>query len=186
MDVRQALIAAFAATLSCQLGPKEEAFQFSGRVEPHLLQELIKADRSKQANPDNWSTTIACEEICVAHYSYEIKSTSGWLDGVVESCELNLPSGGGPWRGYLSCSGHAQIQHYCMGEGRRPLGHVEVASRECGSVLGQALAAMAHLEAASIHAFEQLAAQLASWRPATRSWPGTSTIGFVLDSRPIA
>jgi rubrerythrin len=57
----------------------------------------------------------------------------------------------------VSCTGTG-YEYFC--EGRRPLGHVEGGDEECSDALGRTLAAMAHLEAASVVAFEQLAAQL--------------------------
>ncbi len=60
--------------------------------------------------------------------------------------------------GHVTCTGDG-FEFYC--EGRRPLGHVEVAGRPRS--LAAHLVRCAHLEAVSVEAFEELAAQLAGW-----------------------
>jgi len=59
--------------------------------------------------------------------------------------------------GTISCSG-TQFEYYC--EGRRPLGHVELAALGGGLALGPYLAQAAHFETAAVTAFDQLALQL--------------------------
>ena len=167
MDLRQALLAAFAASFVC--GPKDEEFRFSGEISNRALLEAIADDPSGGATLDNWPTKIECEAICEASYSVMFHATQRWVDGEVESCELQLSERGNSSGGHVVCSGHAKIERYCIGEGRRPFGHVEHVEHVehvdagQGHELGPTLAAMAHLEAASVDAFEELATQLQGW-----------------------
>jgi hypothetical protein len=101
---------------------------------------------------------IGCETLC----GYMYQQGRGWELGTADSCEHTIAAtaAADPKAvvGHVQCAGRG-IKYYC--EGRRPLGHVEVAPRS-GS-LAEHLAACAHLEAASVAAFEQLAALLTEW-----------------------
>jgi len=52
---------------------------------------------------------------------------------------------------------------FCKGVGRRPAGLARPRARRAGSALGRYFASAAHLEAASVHAFERLAEELESY-----------------------
>lgn len=103
---------------------------------------------------------ITCESAC--HFAYA--RDRGWEATDYTSCELDLdPEPGakpGTAVGTVTCAGHG-IEYYC--EGRRPIGHVEPAVDDVADPLAAHLARAAHLEAASVIAFTQLAARLARW-----------------------
>jgi rubrerythrin len=93
---------------------------------------------------------LTCEDICDMAYG----DTVGWHVDTVDTCTLTLPESTGV-DGSIQCAG-VGLESPC--EGRRPLGHLQAPG--AGDGLGDTLASMAHLEAASIEAFEELAAQL--------------------------
>ncbi|MEL6344473.1 MAG: ferritin-like domain-containing protein [Myxococcota bacterium] len=94
-------------------------------------------------------TELACGAICV----FEL-SMGHWEENVTDcTFTLHEPADTAEERtADLTCT--ATMSYPC---GRRPLGHVEAT---CGTSLGAFLAHCAHMETASIHAFEQLAQQL--------------------------
>ena len=88
---------------------------------------------------------LDCDTACRFAYS----RTRGWEMDSSTSCTLDLPvDEDNP--GSVSCTGHG-YEYFC--EGRRPQLHVHASAQT-------PLQAMAHLEAASVLAFEELAAQL--------------------------
>lgn len=111
------------------------------------------------------SDELECWQICQTVYQNE----RGWesnvdqdrcdatLDAVIITSDDTGADEDQPV-GSISCSGEG-FEYFC--EGRRPLGHHEIRDRADG--LGPYLARCAHLEAASVTAFDQLAAQLRRW-----------------------
>lgn len=95
-----------------------------------------------------------CERLCSQAYERE----QGWYVSELEQCSHSLDSGASEEGedtdrvGEVSCSGTG-IEFYC--EGRRPQGHVEQGGIG-GDEEGRVLAALAHLEAAAVVAFEEL------------------------------
>jgi hypothetical protein len=102
---------------------------------------------------------ITCEQACRFAYHRD----RGWEIIDYATCELTLDDAPGATPdavvGGVVCTGHG-TESYCEG-GRRPIGHVELVAG--GSGLAAHLARSAHLEAASVVAFEQLAARLDGW-----------------------
>jgi hypothetical protein len=100
-----------------------------------------------------------CERLCRQAYERE----RSWFAAEVEQCSHSLESGATAEGeatdpvGQVSCSGTG-IEYYC--EGRRPRGHVEQGGLG-GDEEGRVLAALAHLEAAAVLAFEELELLLA-------------------------
>jgi hypothetical protein len=93
---------------------------------------------------------LACEQVCFRVHL----ERGGHGETDPKQCALTLPVGDN--QGHISCSGTTQT----LCKGRRPLAHVELALA-IESSIGEHLAAMAYLEAASVLAFEELAVQLA-------------------------
>jgi len=83
----------------------------------------------------------------------------------VDGCEVQWSTGGGAAAedktGTIECFGTITSVRLC--EGRRPLGHLEIDARGAAE-LPRVLACMAHLEAAAVDAFEELAVQLGHLR----------------------
>jgi hypothetical protein len=160
MQIRDAVLAALAVVplsgcssiWNCH--PDTENFSLDQEVTAEQLDDLVARGFAEQ---DSWDT-LACETVCASVYS----NPRGWEGVDVRSCTLTLPDNpdGSGEPGQVVCEGVA-IEYYC--EGRRPLGHVEGGDERCPDPLGRSLAAMAYLEAASVLAFEQLAAQLQAW-----------------------
>lgn len=92
--------------------------------------------------------TIAC--------SYAYYREHDWVIASIDECTMSLaPTQGEPRgtpAGSVECSGR-EIEYTC--DGRRPLGHIEAVLAERS--LAAHLAHSAHLEAASVVAFEELA-----------------------------
>lgn len=105
---------------------------------------------------------ITCEDACVM--AHRRSQNGGCQVAIVEisSCEFMIaPEPGATPEtavGSVSCAG-TENPNGCVG--RRPLGHVEVAV--AGEDLRAYLVRNAHLEAAAVVAFEQLAALLSGW-----------------------
>jgi hypothetical protein len=154
-DVRHAILVALAAvpltgcpsTWNCN--PDQENFELDEPVTADELDELVAGGFAS-----SWET-LECDTVCDTTY----RDVRGWETNGIESCLLTLPHSeddtGEPGR--VVCSGRG-LEHFC--KGRRPLGHVELGDVPYPSSLGRMLAAMAHLEAASVLAFEQLAERL--------------------------
>lgn len=117
---------------------------------------------------ENWGLESADDIDCDTACNVVYKEVRGWETWGADSCTLTLPEAGSGGDtadtsdtgdgtpGSIQCSGTG-YEYYC--EGRRPLGHVE-ASGACDDALGRACASMAHLEAAAVDAFVELARQL--------------------------
>jgi rubrerythrin len=93
---------------------------------------------------------VECQHVCGQLHWQQ----GGYGEVTAQECSLTLPVASNP--GHITCRG--QWRELC--KGRRPLAHVELAA-DGDSSIGEHLAAMAYLEAASVIAFEQLAEQLA-------------------------
>jgi hypothetical protein len=141
--IPQLITAAIAATLSgCtsvwNCDPDDEHF---------IIDEPLTA-KDVTVMLERWglsdSSALECEDVC--QYIYE--GTTGWYSTSVSTCTMSVTDDGGT----VQCEGEG-IEYYC--EGRRPLGHREAEGDDTG--LGGHLARCAHLEAASVVAFEQLA-----------------------------
>jgi hypothetical protein len=151
VDLRHALLLTLATTplpgcyLHCRNIP-EEHFEFSAPVSVEDLDQLVASHQL--ANYEQ----LECRPVCERAYHRD----RGWQVSHLSSCALELPKGEAT-HATVTCSGLA-VEYMC--KGRRPLGHVEFVD-ERSDGLGHTLAAMAHLEAASVLAFEQLAEQLA-------------------------
>lgn len=138
------------STLGCD--PPSEPFDLDEPVTAAEIDELIEAGYYGQTD---WAS-VECETVCSRTYT----DVRGWEASGIDSCTLELPENpdGSGAAGRVTCSGTG-YEYLC--EGRRPLGHVEAGAEVRGDGLGRTLAAMAHLERASVVAFEQLAAWLA-------------------------
>jgi tRNA isopentenyl-2-thiomethyl-A-37 hydroxylase MiaE len=146
-----ALTGACSSTWGCD--PPSEAFSVDAVLTEADVGELMTrwgyADRGE----------ISCESAC----SYAYERDRGWSTGSLDGCTLSVaPTEGATPEtevGSVQCEGTG-YEYFC--EGRRPLGHCDPddpASR--GRSLAAYLARCAHLEAASVVAFEELAEVLA-------------------------
>ncbi|MEZ4383780.1 MAG: ferritin-like domain-containing protein [Nannocystaceae bacterium] len=145
-----ALASACSSTWGCD--PPSEAFSFDAALTEADVGELLTryslSDRGE----------ITCEAAC----SYTYERDRGWSSAQIDSCTLSVaPTEGATPEtevGSVQCEGTG-YEYFC--EGRRPLGHADPedpASR--GPALPAYLARCAHLEAASVVAFEELAQAL--------------------------
>lgn len=86
----------------------------------------------------------------------------GWEAAEIRSCTFDITHEPGmaptAVAASVGCAGRA-IEYFC--EGRRPLGHIERAHAATG--IAEHLADCAHLEAAAVTAFDDLALALARW-----------------------
>lgn len=120
--------------------------------------ELSEADVGELIT--NWGfsdrASITCDAAC--HFAYERERS--WQVGNADSCTLSVaPTAGATPEtivGSVQCEGTG-YEYFC--EGRRPLGHIDGEHR--GHDLADYLARCAHLEAASVVAFHQIADALA-------------------------
>lgn len=158
MDLRAILLATLAspALAGCSsvwnCHPDEEDFELDATLTVAELEQI-------GLDPGEAPTDVDCARACGLAYERD----RGWFETDVEDCALAVDEaafveGAAPdaVAAEVSCAGHG-IEYYC--EGRRPLGHVEVTGSGADPV-GRALAELAHLEAASVVAFQQLAGWL--------------------------
>jgi hypothetical protein len=132
--------------------PPQERFAVRTEVSVASLNELLA-----RLGPDADERRLTCEDLCSEVYRGE----RGWYLHELESCSHRFTTPEeralGAAAASISCRG-VGIEYYC--KGRRPLGHVE-RDAFAGDELGAYLARCAHLEAASVLAFTELAEQLA-------------------------
>lgn len=128
-------------------------------VEQDLLESSIDAILADSANPIA-RAEITCEMAC--EHVYRNNSGGGVVEMVVvDTCYYMIGAEATDPNavvGKVMCTG--EYRDYCPG-GRRPLGHVELGL--VGRALADYLAGCAHMEAASVVAFAELAAWLAAW-----------------------
>ncbi|MCB9762023.1 MAG: hypothetical protein H6739_19525 [Alphaproteobacteria bacterium] len=108
---------------------------------------------------------IDCDTVCEYKY-FQDPGNGDWMSPHAETCTLELDPEPAEQPedivGDVTCEGEAYDgERTEMCEGRRPLGHVEPPSDDAS--LDAVLARCAHLEAASVVAFRQLARQLHGW-----------------------
>ena len=129
--------------------PPERAFVLEGELTETDVADLLSIYTADDASE------LDCAQVC-EHLEYE---ASGWWVTGTTTCDLVIDDAADTAGvvGSLYCDG-TEIEYYC--EGRRPLGHVEAPAAEG---LAGYLAGAAHLEAASVLAFEELAGQLERW-----------------------
>lgn len=117
-----------------------------------LLAEANQTDPAK----------LGCATVCESFYEREFGVERGGFISA-DTCELtieNYPTGDpAAIVGQLSCEGKG-YQSFCLG-GRRPIGHIDRPLTDLG--LPTFLAQSAHLEAASVLAFQELAQRLQQW-----------------------
>jgi rubrerythrin len=145
-DTMLAVIAAMSLSSCCTnsicgCDPDSEEFELDEPLTTEKVDELVATWGVESADE------LSCEQVCTSVY----EETRGWTASGIEGCTLALPEA---TDGSIVCAGTG-YEYLC--EGRRPLGHVEATGDR---TLGGTLARMAHLEAASVEAFEELAVQL--------------------------
>ncbi|MCA9708364.1 MAG: ferritin-like domain-containing protein, partial [Myxococcales bacterium] len=147
------LVGGCPSTYGCD--PPSRQFDLDEPVTAAELDEIVAAGYIGQ---DDWAS-LECETVCQEVH----RDVTGWEANEISTCTLTLPENpdGTGTAGRVVCSGGA-IEYYC--EGRRPLDHAEAGDEGCEHALGRSLAAMAYLEAASVLAFEELAAWLQAQR----------------------
>lgn len=157
MKIQLLIVATLAPVLAaCTTGgnchPAEEHFNVDAAVTEADVAKFMSDWRLGERGD------IGCERLC----GYVYQRDRGWELATAESCQHTIAAtaAADPKAvvGHIQCAGSG-IEYICMG--RRPLGHVEVAPP--GGSLAEHLAQCAHLEAASVAAFEQLAALLTGW-----------------------
>ncbi|HGG56440.1 MAG TPA: hypothetical protein ENK31_01450 [Nannocystis exedens] len=144
-----ALTGACPSTWNCD--PDSETFEVDAALSEADIATIINdygyADRSE----------IICETACEFAYGRE----KGWTVQTQSACTYSIAPNPGATPeaevGSVQCEGDG-LEYFC--EGRRPLGHVPL---HCtGNSLADFLGRSAHLEEASIVAFEQIAEVLAA------------------------
>ena len=152
MNVRAAILASLSSltatgcpsTWNCN--PESEEFSLS---EEQLSAEQVAAYQEDGGGDDEY----ACSRVCSEVYNTQ----TGWTASV-DTCSVVVLEASDEG-GTVTCTGTG-YEYFC--EGRRPLAHAELAEPQART-LGSFWAAQAHLEAASVLAFEELALLLASW-----------------------
>lgn len=145
----QATISPFLLVATCCSAPKMGPFAVDSDIRGAEMALLLK-DHS-------WMTQaeLRCVDVC----EWIVAHRQGNHPMAPLACEHSFvaapESGPDAVVGHIMCHGEA-ASHIC--KGRRPLGHVEAAV--VGEGLAGYLARCAHLEAASVIAFEELAGQL--------------------------
>ena len=124
------------ADTGCEMGVDEIPFELDW-----TLDELDIEYVERRYDVDEIGA-LSCEQICTVWPGHENEE----LD--ITACTFEAETA------RLSCAGMATVYYPC---GRRPQGHQEA---DCEDSLGGFLARCAHLEASSVVAFEELAAQL--------------------------
>lgn len=157
MDIKHVILATLTAlTTGCSSDTsggcpdsRSQPFTFNEELTENHVDNLLA--QQGQTDP----AKLDCAEYCEDN-SGETRVES------ITVCELKIDAelSGDPntVAGTFHCEGTGTF--LCQG-GRRPLGHIEVACADPG--LPAFLAACARLEAASVHAFSQLAARLTAW-----------------------
>ncbi len=145
------------STSGCE--PPEQSYSVDARLsEAEIAQLVTTGDHTGRGE-------VTCLEAC-AHAYHRDRS---WYSIHQTTCSLELDPAPGATPdalvAHVTCSGRG-IEYYC--EGRRPLGHVELVRAhgdddDHEAELGRHLARCAHLEAASVVAFAELAARLTAW-----------------------
>jgi len=142
-----ALSSACPSTSNCD--PPSETYEIDAVLTEADVVELL-ADWSFETREE-----ITCEVAC----SYAYERDQSWVTGSTSSCTFSVAPDPGATPdakvGSVQCQGTG-YEYFC--EGRRPLGHVAVDTD--GRSLAAYLGRCAHLEAASVAAFEELAAVL--------------------------
>jgi len=137
----------------------------SGSYDTCYGEPMIPSDFSLTADVSAKSTAAllqqyglsAAEELTCAQLCEHVVNNQQYSSlNNIDTCTHTIGEDDGAATAAVSCSG--QSTYYC--EGRRPLGHIEADTAEADRSLGGFLAHCAHLEAASVSAFEQLARQL--------------------------
>jgi len=157
----QILIAATLASCGCtsmsstdDCTAESENFTVDLDLDATTVQDLLTA--SGASDP----AKLDCDQVCTDIYQRDQRPN--WEVSSIATCGLTIDGElmGNPTAiiGNLRCEGGA-VEYYCLG--RRPLGHIEQAP--AGPDLPAFLAHCAHLEAASVLAFAELAERLSIW-----------------------
>ncbi len=93
-------------------------------------------------------TDLTCPQVCMSQLDY------GFYEDEIIACSLTIDETD-PMSGVIDCT--AEQLYPC---GRRPQGHIAEDGGDCAVDLGGFLAHCAHMEAASVFAFSELARQL--------------------------
>jgi hypothetical protein len=137
-----------------------DAFQSSCGDDPKPVTTYVEIDRPDDAADAGFGAVSAtaydrcvqtgdCRPVCEERYRYS---------ATVISCTRVATDAGDPASERIGL--HATVQHTC--EGRRPEGHEDPAQVVARCDLGAWLARAAHLETASVPAFDRLARELAA------------------------
>ncbi len=155
MRIEALIVAVLAANLhgcgTCCPPAPEVPFKIRGEIVEAWLVELLERSMISDRR------TLTCDDMCELYHNNE------YSDYVVDiaACDHSIvdppPADGAALAATVACSG-TTVKYYC--KGRRPLGHVEEDDAETDD-LGGYLARCAHLEAASVVAFAELAELLA-------------------------
>jgi len=165
MDVQRLVLLTLAGSLSAgsltsctsvwNCNPGSETFKLDEDVTAATIDEIIEGWSYEDAE------SIDCSTVCSVKY----REAKGWETGNVKACDFELDetvdldaAEDDDVVGHVTCKGDG-YEYMC--EGRRPLGHVEdEGPRDSRAAY---LSRCAHLEAASVQAFLQLAGQLQRW-----------------------
>lgn len=142
------------AAEGCPPGPEGDPFDLAVDLDTSTVQDLLTA--ANQSDP----AKLVCSDVCTSLYGDD---SPDLIITQIDTCKLMVDGDlmGDPAAiiGSLQCEGYSS-ETICVG-GRRPLGHVELPPG--ATDLPTFLAQCAHLEAASVVAFAELADRLARW-----------------------
>lgn len=147
------------ATGDCPAPPDDEPFTFDEELSERTVHDML-AEQGTDTIAD-----LDCEAVCISRYSEHKEVEANFSDTKsITACELELADEftGNDFStlGTIHCEGLEGFYAHCVG--RRPLGHIEHPLAD--ESLPAYLAHCARLEAASVHAFDQLADRLTAWR----------------------
>ncbi len=133
----------------------KDPFMFATDLDESTVHDLLA--EANQSDP----AKLACAAVCESLYYRELEGRGNFISA--DTCALtieNYPTGDpAAIVGQLSCEGQG-YKYFCLG-GRRPIGHIDGPLTEPG--LPAFIAQSAHLEAASVLAFRELAQRLQRW-----------------------
>ena len=134
----------------------EKPFTLAEDLDESTIQDLLA--EANQADPAKLGCAAVCESM---YYRQDIEERGHFISA--DTCALtiaNYPTGDpAAIVGQVSCEGKG-TSYVCVG-GRRPIGHIDRPLTDPG--LPTFIAQSAHLEAASVLAFRELAQRLQRW-----------------------
>ncbi len=140
----------------CPPAPDDTPFTFDEDLDEGTVHDLLAGKNI------SFPVNLNCQDVCDARY-FADDAKRGFHITSITACELKLANEftgkDDAILGSVHCEGY-ESDYFCRG-GRRPLGHIDLPLTD--NRLPAYLAHCAHIEAASVLAFTQLAERLTTW-----------------------